>query len=55
MFFIALQILLLSFNMMHKKKCCLIKITNKDQLCCARAIVTMKVYVDRYDPIKKTV
>lgn len=31
---------------MHKKKDCMIKIDNSDELCCARAIVTMKEYVD---------
>ena len=36
----------LPFKMMHKKKDCMIKITNKVDLCCARAIVTMKEYVD---------
>ena len=42
----------LPFKMMHKKKDCIIKITNKDDLCCARAIVTMKEYVDG-DPQKQ--
>ena len=42
----------LSFKMMQKKKDCMIKITNKVDLCCARAIVTMKEYVDG-DPQKQ--
>ena len=42
----------LSFKMMHKKKNCRIKITNKVDLCFARAIVTMKEYVDG-DPQKQ--
>ena len=42
----------LSFTMMQKKKDCMIKITNKVDLCCARAIVTMKEYVDG-DPQKQ--
>ena len=42
----------LPFKMMHKKKDCMIKITNKVDLCCARAIVTMKEYVDG-DPQKQ--
>ena len=41
----------LPFDMMHKKKDCMIKIDNSDELCCARAIVTMKEYVDK-DPDK---
>ena len=42
----------LPFKMMNKKKDCMIKITNKDDLCFARAIVTMKAYVDG-DPQKQ--
>ena len=42
----------LPFKMMHKKKDYMIKITNKVDLCCARAIVTMKEYVDG-DPQKQ--
>ena len=42
----------LPFKMMYKKKDCMIKITNKDDLCCARAIVMMKAYVDG-DPQKQ--
>ena len=42
----------LPFKMMHKKKDCMIKITNSDKLCCALAIVTMKEYVDG-DPQKQ--
>ena len=34
----------LPFDMMHKKKDCMIAIKNQDELCCARAIVTMKEY-----------
>ena len=37
---------------MHKNKNCMIKIKNTDQICCARAIVTMKEYVDG-DPQKQ--
>ena len=44
----------LPFDLMHKKKDCMIKITNIDDLCCARAIVTMKEYVDG-DPDKQYV
>ena len=40
------------FHMMHKKKDCMIKIDNSDELCCARAIVTMNEYVDG-DPDKQ--
>ena len=36
----------LPFDLMHKKKDCVIAIKNQDDLCCARAIVTMKEYVD---------
>ena len=47
----------LSFDLMHKKKDCMIKITNSDDLCCARAIVTMKAYVDgtykQYDILRR--
>lgn len=32
----------LPFDLMHTKKNCMIKINNTDELCCARAIVTMK-------------
>ena len=39
------------FDLLHKKKKSVIQITNDDQLCCARAIVTMKEYVDG-DPHK---
>lgn len=42
----------LPFDLMHKKKDYMIKITNKDELCCARAIITMKAYVDG-DPDKQ--
>ena len=42
----------LPFDMMHKKKDCTIKINNTDELCCDRAIVTMKEYVDG-DPDKQ--
>ena len=42
----------LPFDRMHKKKDCMIKITNSDEICCARAIVTMKEYVDG-DPDKQ--
>ena len=42
----------LPFDLVQKKKDCMIKITNKDELCCARAIVTMKEYVDG-DPNKQ--
>ena len=35
----------LPFDTMHKKKDGMIKIDNSDELCCARAIVTMKEYV----------
>ena len=42
----------LPFKMMNKKKDCMIKITNLDDLCFARAIVTMKAYVDG-DPQKQ--
>ena len=38
--------------MMHKKKDCMIKIKNTDELCCARAIETMKECVDG-DPNKQ--
>ena len=47
----------LLFDLMHKKKDCMIKITNSDDLCCARAIVTMKAYVDgtykQYDILRR--
>ena len=36
----------LPFDLMHKKKDCMIKIKNTDDLCCARVIITMKEYVD---------
>ena len=36
----------LPFNLMHKKKDCMIAIKNQDELCCACGIVTMKEYVD---------
>ena len=42
----------LPFTMMHKKKDCMIKITNSDESCYARAIATMKEYVDG-DPQKQ--
>ena len=42
----------LPFKMMQKKKDCMIAIKNPDELCCARAIVTIKEYVDR-DPHKQ--
>ena len=42
----------LPFDLMHKEKDCIIKIKNTDELCCARAIVTMKGYVDG-DPDKQ--
>ena len=42
----------LPFDLMHKKKNCMIKINNTDELCCTRAIVTMKKYVDG-DPDKQ--
>ena len=42
------------FDLMHKKKDCMIKINNSDKLCCARAIVTMKGHVDG-DPDKQYV
>ena len=43
----------LPFDMMHKKKDCMITINDpNDDLCCARAIVTMKEYVDG-DPDKQ--
>ena len=38
----------LLFDMMHEKNDCMITIKNQDELCCARAIVTMKEYVDGY-------
>ena len=45
------------FHLMHKKKDCMIKITNSDDLCCARTIVTMKAYVDgtykQYDNLRR--
>ena len=41
----------LPFNLMHKKKDTMILIKNSDELCCARALVTMKEYVDG-DPDK---
>ena len=37
----------LSFEDMLQKKRCLITIRNKDELCCARAIVTLKARVDQ--------
>ena len=40
------------FDLLHKKKKGVIQIKNTDQLCCARAIVTMKEYVDG-DPHKQ--
>ena len=40
------------FNLLHKKKKSVIRIENSDQLCCARAIVTVKEYVDG-DPHKQ--
>lgn len=40
------------FDLLHKKKKSVIRIENSDQLCCARAIVTMKEYVDG-DPHKQ--
>ena len=42
----------LPFNLMHKKKDTMIPIKNSDELCCARALVTMKEYVDG-DPNKQ--
>ena len=42
----------LPFNLMHKKKDTMIPIKNSDELCCARALVTMKEYVDG-DPDKQ--
>ena len=42
----------LPFDMMHKKKDCMITIKNQDELCCARAIFTAKEYVDG-DPDKQ--
>ena len=42
----------LPFDLMHKKKNCMVKIKSTDELCCARAIVTMKEYVDG-DPQKQ--
>lgn len=42
----------LPFDLMQKKKDCMFNFTNKDELCCARTIVTMKEYVDG-DPNKK--
>ena len=47
----------LPFDLMHKKKDCMIKITNSDDLRCACAIVTMKEYVDgtykQYDNLRR--
>lgn len=40
------------FRLLHKKKDTVIQINNSDQLCCARALVTMKEYVDG-DPDKQ--
>ena len=42
----------LPFDLMHKKKNCMIKIKNTDDLCCTRALVTMQEYVDG-DPDKQ--
>lgn len=36
----------MSFEKMLKKKTCVVQIKNKDHLCCARAIVTIKARVD---------
>ena len=40
------------FDLMHKKKECMITIKSTDDLCCARGIFTMKEYVDG-DPQKQ--
>lgn len=39
----------LSYEKLLKKRGCIIQIKNKDELCCARAIVTLKARVDK-DP-----
>ena len=48
----------LPFKMMLRKKDCMIKITNSNELCCTRTIVTMKAYVDgdldkQYDNLRR--
>lgn len=46
----------MSYEALLKKKHCVILIKNKDQLCCARAIVTVKARVDndvQYDHLKR--
>ena len=45
--FKRLNIKSLSYEDMLKKKRCLVTIRNKDDLCCARAIVTIKARLDR--------
>ena len=37
----------IAWEKIAKKKKCIIRIQNKDDLCCARAIVTMKERVDK--------
>ena len=39
----------MSYEKLLKKRGCIIQIKNRDELCCARAIVTLKARVDK-DP-----
>ena len=46
----------MSYDKLLKKRQCIIQIKNKDQLCCARAIVTIKARVNndvQYDHLKR--
>ena len=44
----------MAWEKLTKKKNCVIPMKNKDNLCCARAIVTVKEFVDKGSP-KRTI